>query len=241
MAVIETRALRKCYGEDECRVEALRGIDLRVPWGEFLAIMGPSGSGKSTLLHSLGGVDTPTSGQVLLENVDMAKLSDDERTILRRQRIGFIFQSFNLLATLTAEENVGLPLLLDGIPQSQVTARSHEMLKNVGMYHRRNHLPSKMSGGEQQRVAIARALVIRPVLLLADEPTGNLDSANGEQITALLRSLVDDHHHTIVMVTHDQGVAMQADRLVRVRDGMIESDEALNGYAERRTPVEEHA
>ncbi len=241
MAVIETRALRKAYGENESRVEALRGVELRVPWGEFLAIMGPSGSGKSTLLHLLGGVDTPTSGQVLLEGTDLASLSDDKRTILRRQRIGFIFQSFNLLGTLTAEENVGLPLLLDGVPMAEVSRRSGEMLKRVGMYHRRNHVPSKMSGGEQQRVAIARALVIQPVLLLADEPTGNLDSANGEQITALLRALVDEHHYTIVMVTHDQHVAHQADRLVRFRDGVIESDETLNGYEERRAPVEEHA
>jgi putative ABC transport system ATP-binding protein len=241
MSVIETRALRKAYGDNECRVEALRGVDLQVPWGEFLAIMGPSGSGKSTLLHLLGGVDTPSQGQVLLEGTDLASLSDDKRTILRRQRIGFIFQSFNLLATLTAEENVGLPLLLDGTPMAEVSKRSAEMLKRVGMHHRRSHVPAKMSGGEQQRVAIARALVIHPVLLLADEPTGNLDSANGEQITALLRALVDEHHHTIVMVTHDQHVAMQADRLVRLRDGVIESDEALNGYTERRSPVEEHA
>ncbi|HEX4131849.1 MAG TPA: ABC transporter ATP-binding protein [Pirellulales bacterium] len=260
MHVIEARGLCKEYGSAETRVEALRGIDLAVPRGELLAIMGPSGSGKSTLLHLLGGVDTPTSGQVLLENVDLASLDDDRRTILRRQRIGFIFQSFNLLPTLTAEENVALPLRLDGIAVDEAQQRTAEMLKRIGMYHRRAHIPAKMSGGEQQRVAIARALVIRPALLLADEPTGNLDSVNGAQITRILRSLVDDHQQTIVMVTHDLGVAKQADRLVRLRDGVVESDEQLprseravanttsngqpsgdNRHDERDVPLEEHA
>jgi putative ABC transport system ATP-binding protein len=224
MNVIETRGLKKAYGKDETRVDALRGVDLRVQHGEFLAIMGPSGSGKSTLLHLLGGVETPSAGHVLLEGTDMASLNDDQRTLISRTRIGFIFQSFNLLPAFTAEENVSLPLDLAGIASSEARRRAIEALKLVGIVHRRTHIPSALSGGEQQRVAIARALVIRPALLLADEPTGNLDSANGQQVTTLLRNLVDEEKQTIIMVTHDGGVAAQADRLVRLRDGEIEND-----------------
>ena len=222
--VLESRALMKTYGSGEFHVDALRGVDLKVEQGEFLAIMGPSGSGKSTLLHLLGGVDAPTSGQVLLEGTDLAMLTDDQRTIMRRKRIGFIFQSFNLLPTLTAEENVALPLELDGVSTGEAVRRAQTALEMVGTMHRRTHLPSTMSGGEQQRVAIARALVIEPALLLADEPTGNLDSTNGRQVTALLRSLVNERRHTIVMVTHDRGVAAHADRLVCLRDGLVETD-----------------
>jgi putative ABC transport system ATP-binding protein len=224
MTVLEARALTKTYGSEELRVEALRGVDLKVEKGDLLAIMGPSGSGKSTMLHLLGGVDSPSSGQVLLEGIDLATLSDDQRTIIRRQRIGFIFQSFNLLPTLTAEENVSLPLELDGVSTSEARRRARAALELVGVAHRRTHLPSTLSGGEQQRVAIARALVIEPALVLADEPTGNLDSANGRQVTALLRRLSSERHQTIVMVTHDHNVAAQADRLVCLRDGLVESD-----------------
>jgi putative ABC transport system ATP-binding protein len=241
MPVIEVRSLKKCYGTDEARVEALRGVDLQVGKGEFLAIMGPSGSGKSTMLHLLGGVDVPTTGAVLLEDVDLSTLDDDHRTLMRRRRIGFIFQSFNLLPTLTAEENVGLPLLLDGVPPRDAERRSGEMLRRVEMYTRRTHVPSKLSGGEQQRVAIARALVIEPALLLADEPTGNLDSANGQLVTAMLRDLVDRHQQTIVMVTHDPNVASQADRIVRLRDGLIEREETTELARERRMAVGERA
>lgn len=225
MHVIETRGLKKSYGggDGEVCVHALRGVDLEVERGEFLAIMGPSGSGKSTLLHILGGVEVPTAGQVLLEGVDLSKLSDDQRTIMRRDRMGFIFQSFNLLPAFTAEENVALPLDLSGIPQSETRQRAVRMLEMVGMAHRRQHIPSHLSGGEQQRVAIARALVMEPALLLADEPTGNLDSTNGQQVTELLRKLVDEDGQTIVMVTHDSDVAAQADRTVRLRDGLMES------------------
>jgi putative ABC transport system ATP-binding protein len=225
MPVLEARALTKTYGSGELRVEALRGVDLKVEQGEFLAIMGPSGSGKSTMLHLLGGVDAPTSGQVLLEGTDLATLSDDRRTIIRRRRIGFIFQSFNLLATLSAEENVSLPLELDGIAMAEARRRARAALELVSVAHRLTHLPSTLSGGEQQRVAIARALVIEPALVLADEPTGNLDSANGRQVTALLRRLSSERHQTIVMVTHDHNVAAQADRLVRLRDGLEETDD----------------
>jgi putative ABC transport system ATP-binding protein len=228
MYVLETRGLTKSYGSvEEARVQALRGVDLQVEEGELLAIMGPSGSGKSTLLHILGGVEVPTDGQVLLEGVDLASLSDDERTILRRERMGFIFQSFNLLPAFTAEENVALPMELAGIPSSEAKRRAFDMLKMVAMSHRRHHIPSTMSGGEQQRVAIARALVMEPALLLADEPTGNLDSANGQQVTALLRRLASEHNQTIVMVTHDAEVADQSDRIVRLRDGLVERDHVV--------------
>jgi putative ABC transport system ATP-binding protein len=228
MYVLETRSLKKAYGaEGEVCVHALRGVNLQVRKGELLAIMGPSGSGKSTMLHILGGVETPSSGQVLLEGVDLATLNDDQRTIVRRERMGFIFQSFNLLPAFTAEENVSLPLELGGMSSSQARKRAAESLRLVGMSHRRDHVPSTMSGGEQQRVAIARALVIRPALLLADEPTGNLDSANGRQVTALLRRLATEDEQTIVMVTHDAHVASQADRLVRLRDGLEETEEDI--------------
>jgi putative ABC transport system ATP-binding protein len=228
MYVLETRGLKKAYGaEGEVCVHALCGINLQVRKGELLAIMGPSGSGKSTLLHILGGVETPTTGQVLLEGVDLATLNDDQRTIVRRERMGFIFQSFNLLPAFTAEENVALPLELGGMSSSEARKRAADALRLVSMSHRRDHVPSTMSGGEQQRVAIARALVIRPALLLADEPTGNLDSTNGRQVTALLRRLATQDDQTIVMVTHDANVAAQADRLVRLRDGLEETDEDM--------------
>jgi putative ABC transport system ATP-binding protein len=235
MYVLEARHLRKSFGEGEAAVEALRGVDLGVTAGEMLAIMGRSGSGKSTLLTLLGGVDIPTSGQIFLEGTDLATLSDDDRTLIRRRRIGFVFQAFNLLPILTAEENVALPLELDGVPAEQARERAAKTLELVGLSQRRSHLPGKMSGGEQQRVAIARALVIEPAILLADEPTGNLDSANGKRITQVLRDLVEQHGQTIVMVTHDPAVAQQADRAIYLLDGQVEREET-----HRVAPVKPH-
>jgi len=233
MYVIQTRRLNKWYGDGAVGVHALQGIDLSVRKGEFVAIMGPSGSGKSTLLHILGGVDVPTSGEVLFDGEDLAALDDDQRTIVRRNSMGFIFQAFNLLPAFSAEENVAMPLELSRVPPRQARQRAYEVLKLVGLAQRRHHIPSALSGGEQQRVAIARALVTEPALLLADEPTGNLDSTNGQQVTALLRRLADEREQTIVMVTHDAQVAEYADRLVRLRDGLIE-DDLLQSHARLR-------
>lgn len=224
--VIEARGITKVYGADEASVEALRGIDLTVSRGEFVAIMGPSGSGKSTLLHVLLGIEPPTRGQILLNGQDLAQLSDRDRTLLRRRQIGFVFQSFNLLPTITAEENVALPLLLDSTAPAVARRRAREALEMVEIGHRRSHLPGKLSGGEQQRVAIARALVINPLVLLADEPTGALDSANGQKAMRLLRQLVDKHQQTIVLITHDPAVASQADHTLHLRDGLLEKEEA---------------
>jgi putative ABC transport system ATP-binding protein len=221
MSVLEARGVTKVFGTGEARVEAVRGVDLKVPSATLVAIMGRSGSGKSTLLSILGGIDSPTAGQVLLEGVDLATLTDDARTLIRRRRVGFVFQSFNLLPILTAEENVSLPLELDGMPSAKARRIAAEALDRVGMASRRHHVPSTLSGGEQQRVAVARALAIEPVILLADEPTGNLDSVNGQRLSNLLRSLVDDQQQTIVLVTHDATVAAKADRVVYLSDGMV--------------------
>jgi putative ABC transport system ATP-binding protein len=221
MSVLEARSVTKVFGSGEARVEAVRGVDLKVPSATLVAIMGRSGSGKSTLLSILGGIDSPTSGQVLLEGVDLATLSDDQRTLIRRRRVGFVFQSFNLLPILTAEENVALPLELDGTPSPKARRIAAEALDRVGMSARRHHVPSTLSGGEQQRVAVARALAIEPVILLADEPTGNLDSVNGQRLSNLLRTLVDEQQHTIVLVTHDATVAAKADRVIYLSDGMV--------------------
>ncbi len=224
MALLEAHQVTKSYGRDEASVQVLRGISTQVESGEFVAIMGPSGSGKSTLLTMLGGIESPTSGQVLLESINLTELSEDERTKLRRRRIGFVFQSFNLLPNLSALENVALPMQLDGVASSAAYQRAQHALEQVEMTHRLNHLPSAMSGGEQQRVAIARALAIRPALFLMDEPTGNLDSRQSTRIAALMRSLVDDMGQTIVMVTHDAVIASIASRLVSIRDGEIDRD-----------------
>jgi putative ABC transport system ATP-binding protein len=225
MSLIEVKNVAKSFGAHELCVEALRGVSLSIERGEFVAIMGPSGSGKSTLLSILGGIEAPSQGLVSLEGTDLSSLSDDDRTRLRRRRIGFIFQAFNLISTLNALDNVCLPLELDGMGRAEAILRAQEALDRVEMTARAGHIPSKLSGGEQQRVAIARALAINPAIMLADEPTGNLDSRQGTRVTQLLRELVKDHRQTIVMVTHDSQVAKAASRLVRLRDGMIESDQ----------------
>jgi putative ABC transport system ATP-binding protein len=223
------RGVHKVFGEGETRVEALRGVDLSVTRGEFVAVMGPSGSGKSTLLHLVGGLDQPTEGRIDVAGLELSALDDEELTLLRRRRIGFVFQFFNLLPVMTAEENVALPLLIDGVSEKEAARRAVEALELVDLGARRAHRPRALSGGEQQRVALARALVTAPVLILADEPTGNLDSAAGDQVLNLLRTLVDQGGHTILMVTHDPRGAAMADRLVMLRDGLVAGEQSLEG------------
>ena len=229
MSIIEAVGVTKSFAIGPMHVDAVRGIDLSVEQGEMLAIIGPSGSGKSTLLNLLGAIETPTTGHVLFEGTDVATLNDTERTLLRRRRIGFIFQAFNLLPTLTAVENAALPLELDGVRESEARERALACLELVDIADRQDHLPSMMSGGEQQRVAVARALVIEPALVLADEPTGNLDSVNSAHVMRLLRDLVETRGQTVVIVTHDNDIAAQADRMVRVRDGHLEEISTARG------------
>jgi ABC-type lipoprotein export system ATPase subunit/ABC-type lipoprotein release transport system permease subunit len=220
--VIVIQNLMRDYCIGESTVRALRGVDLTVPRGEFAAVAGVSGSGKSTLFQLIGGLDRPTGGQVWVDGIDLATASEAERTHHRRQRVGFVFQSFNLLPRLTALENVALPLMFTGLPRREREARARAILEEVGLGHRLNHYPSQLSGGEQQRVAIARALVHNPEIILADEPTGNLDSKNGGEILALLRRLNQERGVTILMVTHDPTAATAADRVIQLRDGNIE-------------------
>jgi putative ABC transport system ATP-binding protein len=222
-AILEAKGLSKQYQMGEVSVDALRDIHFVVEAGEFVAVMGPSGSGKSTLLHLLGGLDSPTDGEIILAGKRIANLSDDEVTLIRRRQIGFIFQFFNLLPTLSAAENVALPLLIDGKRIEKHAARIDELLALVGLSHRKEHKPDQLSGGEQQRVAIARALVTDPAIVLADEPTGNLDTAAGGEILDLLRRACDEKGQTIVMVTHNPTIAATADRMIRLRDGVLES------------------
>jgi putative ABC transport system ATP-binding protein len=222
-AAITCRGLTKRYGAGDTAVDALRGIDLDLTQGSFTAIMGPSGSGKSTLLHILAGLERPTSGWVELAGTRLDDLSDRELTLLRRREVGFVFQRYNLLPVLTAEENVTLPVTIGG---GEVDRNWLDTLFSAtGIEHRRNHLPAEMSGGEQQRVAVARALITRPAVVFADEPTGNLDSSAGEEILGLLRTAVDDFGQTIVIVTHDPFAAAKADRLLFLVDGQVVADQ----------------
>jgi putative ABC transport system ATP-binding protein len=218
-AAVEARDLVRRYGEGDTAVEALRGVDIEVRSGELVAVMGPSGSGKSTLMHILAGLDKPTSGTVWIAGQEITRLDDAQLTRLRRQHIGFVFQFFNLLPMLNAEENVVLPLSIAG--EKPDKARLDELLTRMGIDKRRHHRPSELSGGEQQRVAIARSLVSRPTILFADEPTGNLDSKTGGEILELLRDSARDYNQTIVMVTHEARAAAIADRILFLADGLI--------------------
>lgn len=224
MTVLEVRRLCKDFSSGVTRVAAVRDVSLAIARGTLVAITGPSGSGKSTLLHLLGGITRPTSGQVLLEGVDVAALDDDEMTLVRRRRIGFVFQRYNLLPELTLEENVSLPLVLDGVGSIAALQAARESLAAVGLAVRAGHRPDALSGGEQQRGAIARALVTRPAIVLADEPTGALDSGNGELVMRLLGELVRERGQTVVLVTHDPAVAAAADRVITMRDGAVATD-----------------
>ncbi len=222
--IIRADKISKVFLHEGVEIWPFREVSLRIRRGELLAIMGPSGSGKSTLLHTLGGIEPPTSGDIWIEDQCVSSMTERERTLLRRRRVGFIFQSFNLIPTLNVLDNVSLPLTLDGIAQKEAHARAAAALERTGMSHRLTHLPTQLSGGEQQRVAIARALVIQPAVLLADEPTGNLDSRRGRDITALLRQLAHENQQTVVVVTHDFRVASQSDRVIVLLDGHVTFD-----------------
>jgi putative ABC transport system ATP-binding protein len=221
-AVVSAAGLVRRYGEGETAVEALRGVSLDVEVGRMTAIMGPSGSGKSTLMHLLAGLDSPTEGSIVLAGTEITGLSERKLTLLRRETIGFVFQFFNLLPMLTAEENITLPLSIAG--RKPDPAWLEELLDTVGLGDRRKHRPAELSGGQQQRVAVARALVTRPKVLFADEPTGNLDSSSSKEVLSLLRRAVDEWDQTIVMVTHDAGAAAMADRILFLADGRIVRD-----------------
>ena len=221
-SAVAARAVTRVFGEGEAAVHALRGVTLDVPSGQFTAIMGPSGSGKSTLMHLLAGLDRPTDGTVTIGGEDISKMNDAQLTKLRRRHVGFVFQAFNLLPVLSAEENITLPLAIAGEKVDRPAL--DRLLERMGLSERRTHRPSELSGGQQQRVAIARSLVTRPTILLADEPTGNLDSTSGGDVLALLREAVELDGQTIVMVTHDARAAEQADRVIHLADGRIVDD-----------------
>ena len=225
MKIIEVINLCKIYGKGENEVRAVDDISFSVDEGEFVAIVGASGSGKSTLLHLLGGVDRPTSGKVLIEDKDIYELSDDALAIFRRRQIGIIYQFYNLIPILNVKENITLPCDLDGKPVAR--GRLNELLKTLGLEQRVNHLPNQLSGGQQQRVSIGRALVNDPALILADEPTGNLDSKAGDEIVSLLKLSNKKYHQTIIIITHDLEIARQADRVITFEDGKIIKDERM--------------
>ncbi|WP_433753762.1 ABC transporter ATP-binding protein [Paenibacillus amylolyticus] len=219
MEILRTEHLCKIYGSAESRVEALKDVNLSVNQGEFVAIVGASGSGKSSLLHLLGGVDQPTSGQVIIDGMDLYSQTENELAVFRRRKIGFIFQSYNLIPVLTAEENIKLPMLLENKRVDE--GYLEELLSVLGLSDRRQHLPSQLSGGQQQRTAIGRALINKPSIILADEPTGNLDSKNSKEIVDLLTYSVRKYNQTLIMITHDLNVAQRAGRVVNIKDGTL--------------------
>ena len=223
--MIEVRQLTKTADTGTHRVEILKGIDLTIPRGQFAAIMGPSGSGKSTLLGLMAGLDSPTSGQVILDGVEISGMEEDQLASIRGRKVGFVFQSYQLIPTLTAEENVLLPFDLNGDGGGEGAERARELLVAVGLSERGDHYPVQLSGGEQQRVALARAFMLRPPILMADEPTGNLDSVNGAHILDLLIDMNHREKTTLVLVTHDRDLASRADRHITMQDGRIWSDE----------------
>jgi putative ABC transport system ATP-binding protein len=237
--VIEIRGLTKIYSLGEVEVRALGGVDLLVQEGDFIAIMGPSGSGKSTLMNIIGCLDRPTGGTYVLDGADVSQLSRDQRAVIRNAKIGFVFQSFNLLARTSALENVELPMLYSdhALNRSDRRAAAKEAIRRVGLTGREGNYPSQLSGGQQQRVAIARALVTNPAILLADEPTGNLDSRTSEEIMGIFQELNDDGK-TVVLITHEPDIAQHAKRVVTVRDGLIQNDEVINQLRVQRRGIE---
>ena len=222
MKILEINHLCKVYGKGETRVDALKDVSFDVEKGEFVAIVGPSGSGKSTLLHILGGVDTPTSGEVNIAGTDIGKLDETKLAIFRRRHIGLIYQSYNLIPILTVEENLTLPVLLDGKKPDKKLLE--ELVEKLGIGKRLKHLPNQLSGGQQQRVSIGRALMNHPAILLADEPTGNLDTENSKEIISLLRKFNREYNQTVIIITHDDRIALSADRVITIEDGMITKD-----------------
>lgn len=223
MNILEVKNLSKIYGKDETKVVALDNVSFSVKQGEFVAIIGPSGSGKSTLLHILGGVDVPTKGSVIINETDISTLDETNLAIFRRRQIGLIYQFYNLIPILTVEENLTLPLLLDGRKPNQKIIDS--LVKTLGLENRLKHLPSQLSGGQQQRVSIGRALMNNPALMLADEPTGNLDSENTKEIISLLKKFNKENNQTLIVITHDERIALAADRVIAIEDGRITRDE----------------
>lgn len=227
MKILEIQNLSKTYGKGDTMVKAIDNVSFSVDKGEFVAIVGPSGSGKSTLLHILGGVDTATSGTVIIDKTDISTLDETALAIFRRRQIGLIYQFYNLIPILTVEENLTLPLLLDGRKPDKAVV--NDIIKKLGLSERLHHLPNQLSGGQQQRVAIGRALINNPALMLADEPTGNLDSENSREIIALLRHFNKEFNQTVIMITHDERIALSADRIIAIEDGKITRDEVRMG------------
>ena len=225
MAVLEVKDLTKKYGQGESEVIALDHVSFSVERGEFVAIIGASGSGKSTLMNLIGGIDDPTGGSVLIEGNDISSMNEDELAIFRRRNLGIVYQFYNLIPTLTAEENIALPWKLDGRKENK--ERLEEIVKRLGLEKRAKHLPGQMSGGQQQRVSIGRALINEPAFLLADEPTGNLDSKTGREIMDILKTTNQKYNQTILLVTHDEKIALQASRIITLRDGKIVKDEVM--------------